>query len=567
MQEAEGHSAEKDTDVPSDKPVVETVSKAVPADDPKKKDKKKLPRAFWWWMGGIVAVLAGLGILAWQMGWLERLTNQLNAASVTFRVREDDTYALEGVAITFRGSNYTTDASGQVSIPNTVAGKRTVTATKAGYTPYNQEVTLKRGENGIIGISLVRTPEKLFAVKGLITDFVTGLALGDVQVSVANSSAKTDAAGGFSIDKLVAGDYTFTLSHTGFTSKDVTLTVGGEEQAKLTTTLVPSGQVLFVSNRDNGQRALYTSDYTAATQKQFLTPVAGTEDFGPITAPNGKTIVFSSTRDKVPSTYGSGYLTRLYVVASNGTGLKKVSDDVSPASVTWSSNSRFIYYEAYDTTKLTNYVRRFYDTTKGTTFDVGLTNISNVVMNNAGTIALVASIPDSNNYYLSSITSIDLVSGERRTVLSNIDGFNSSTGLSFSSDDKLFYYNAQASGENPKRYEVTLASATQREISISSDPQRRYTVSPNGTHKAFVDTRDGKRDLFLVDANNANETRVTTLGTLSGTTPVSWDSSGNYLLFAVTREGENAWYIVGIGGGTIQKIVDFTPDSDAVSYY
>jgi hypothetical protein len=133
-------------------------------------------------------------------------------------------------------------------------------------------------------------------------------------------------------------------------------------------------------------------------------------------------------------------------------------------------------------------------------------------------------------------------------------------------DDTTLSYETQPA-EGRKRFTINLSTGAQEAVALQTYDTRTYTISPDGTKKAFLETRDGKNDLFIVDAAGQNEKRVTTLGVLSPAAPVTWDATGRYLSFAVVKDGETALYIVSVGGGEVRKIVDFSADPQSIPYY
>lgn len=551
------------------KPTVEEIT-AKPTEvesNEKMAEEMVAPKRRWlWWLIGIIVVL-GLGsALVWRMKWYLPVFNRVYAASITFKVREDDTYVVQGATLTFRGLNYTTDASGQVVIPQTVAGNWAVLVSKDGYTPYNGGVTLKRGDNSTISISISKVPESLYSFKGLIEDYVTGLAVAGAQVTFNGETAVSDAAGGVSFDKLAVGDYQLAVAKSGFASISQTVTVKAVTTADpVMVGMVPNGKVLFVSNRD-GKRAIYQTTYDGKIQTQLVTPVTDTEDYGPAVSPDGKYVVFSSTRDKIADAYNNGYVPRLYIVGIDGKGLKKVSDDVSPTKVVWGETGKYFYYEAYQDAKQTTYTRRFYDLGKGSTFDLGEAS-NGLAINHAGNQAVyVVSRDAGDGTTLYDIKILDLTTGNRRTLVTGAANYLTSTPIALSDDDKLVYYETEGSAGR-QRFQVDWNNGTIASIPLNTAPDHAYVSNPViPTVRAFIDTRDGKKDLFSLDAAN-KETQITTLGVVSDVAPFRWDTSGNYLIFPVVRAGESALYIVSSAGGQVQKIVDFTPDSQPIPYY
>lgn len=502
-------------------------------------------------------VLSGGTVVALRKNIIGSLLNQYNAASITLKVKEEDKYELEGVTLEIQGQTYLTDKLGKVAPQNLTAGTHLLKISKEGYSPQEINLILKRGDNDLKIISLSKLPDKLFAVKGFVQDYVSELPVANVQATLGSKTVQTDPSGAYSFDKLPAGEIKLILSKAGYLDKEMTIKLENEDSVLAKVPLVPSGQVIFASNRD-GKRALYSSLYDGSSQKQLVPTVNEGEDFYPVLSPDNKRIVFSSTRDKVKDTYGSDLL-RLYLTGADGKTVKKVSDDVSSGlAPLWSANSQWVYFSAYTGPKLDTATYKVYDVVKETTIDLGeaaqgaifspdSTLLAYYVFNSNGT---------TNSY---SMKTINLVNAERKTYSTREQYMND---LRFSADGKALSYEVVVD-EVKRRFEVLLAaiSPQDREIPTVDNQKRKYVSSPNGSFQAFIEERDGKRDLFLVDKEEKNEKRLTSLGVVTDQGNIQWDSSSTYLTFAVVREAEHALYIVSTAGGIPKKIADFYVDN------
>lgn len=516
----------------------------------------------WVWVMLVIILLGGGGTAyAWKAGYIHRVVTHYTTATVTFRLRDTEKYALEGATLTFRGTDYTTDVAGSVAV-TAVAGTFQVDVKKTGYTELAQSVTLKRGDNGTLDLTMSKVPEKLYSVKGITVDDVSGLPVAAAAISLADTNTKADAAGGFTVDNVPAGTYDLKVTAAGYRAFTKSIVVGEVMQTD-SYHLTPLGRVMFVSNRDGGKRAIYLSDYDGQNQSQLVTPVVGTEDYAPIRSPDGKHIVFSSTRDKVSGNYSGQYLPRLYVVDADGKNLKKLSDDVDPSKVVWSPDSAFIYYEAYADVAETTFTQRFYGIVKGKTYDLGESASSTAFANTSDAFVYLVSHTDAGDtQYDIKIKHPDF--SDARVLGTNV-GYVTSN-LTFPADDSFVQFETQGT-DGRHRYKIDIKTATQSEIPLTNEEKRTYIGSPDGTRKAYIDTRDGKTDLFTISADGTDERRLTTIGVVSKAAPVTWDTTGHYLTFAVVREGESAMYIVSSSGGDIKKIVDFSVDSQPIPYY
>lgn len=80
--------------------------------------------------------------------------------------------------------------------------------------------------------------------------------------------------------------------------------------------------------------------------------------------------------------------------------------------------------------------------------------------------------------------------------------------------------------------------------------------SPDGRRIAFTSTRDGRSDLYLMDADGRNVVRLTTDLEVQG--QPSWSSNGRRLLFAAAATGQNDVYVIGVDGTGLKRLTHGT---------
>lgn len=525
----------------------------------------RLSKKVLWWSGVVLVVLV-LAFFTWHNKWYAPVYAHFNSGTISLKVKEGDKFPLEGATVVVQGTSYTTDSSGKITIARILKGAYTAKASKDGYTSTEQSFTVKRGDNDMVLISLNKVPEKRYTISGAIQDTVSGKPLLDVEATLAGTTKHTNPNGEYSFPNLAPGDYKLILSKAGYLGKELQLTIKTADISSPTVPLVPTGQVIFVSNRDGGKRALYVANYDGSGQQQFVPPQSGGEDYGQTVSPDNKWVVFSSTRDQAKTPYGQ-VLAKLYIVARDGSGIKKLNDDLNHSSLLWSPNSRYLYYQAYTSVAQNQQVQRFYDVSKGTVFDLGEDSASQVVFDSTGTsVAYVISTygEDGKTTYTNRVKTLNLQSGERKTLVTK-DG-NSFNNLTYANGDKAVAYDVTIDSTR-HRYVVTTDSAQESEVSVPTEDTRVYLFSPDGKTKVFRENRDGKEDIFLVKADGSEEKKLTSLGVVNTHIPMVWDESGRYLTFAVTREGENALYVLALAGGDPKKVVDFYADNNYPGYY
>lgn len=550
------------------KPLESSKGDIFPSEKDLKEKRKRRKKLLLKIGAGLLVVLIVLGLAAWQLKWYQSALDWYNRASVSIKVREGDTFAIEGAKVSFLGKEYITDANGKVNINGAVAGTAEAVVTKEGYLEAHQNISLKRGNNDLQTISMTKEPEKAYAVKGFVQDFASGQPIADVQVTLGSKTVLTDPSGAYTFEKVAPGDVKLTFSKAEYVNKELPVTVVDADIATAKVPLVPAGQVVFVSNRD-GKRALYAANYDGSEQRIFVQPKNEGEDFSPNFSPNTSSIAFSSTRDKIKSVYGND-LAKLYLVDASGKEPKKVAEDVAQEfAPIWSPDSNFLYFSAYSSAKLDKSVYKVYDVKKGTLTDLG-ESAYNVVFSPISTVIAYyvntsenrsaetvqpdgSTLTTATTVYLNELKTLDLLSGERKSLAKREQGMSE---IRFSSDGKAVSYEVVVDGVR-RRYQVTLADGKESEVPVLAVTKRSYVASPKGDLLAFIEERDGKKDLFIVDKDEKNEKRLTNVGVVNELEAPVWAQGSAYLTFAVRREGENALYLVSVLGGEPKKITDF----------
>ena len=130
---------------------------------------------------------------------------------------------LAGVQVSANTRSVVTDAAGAYLIADVPVGLVRIVASKSGYASASGEANMVA--NGLMEFS----PKLAKASPGLATSAIFGIVISgrdgrpvaDAEVYVSGMrsySAVTDAAGRYRIDGLAAGNYSVTISHTGFTA-------------------------------------------------------------------------------------------------------------------------------------------------------------------------------------------------------------------------------------------------------------------------------------------------------------------------------------------------------------
>ena len=551
-----------------------------PVEKPRMGRRKKVLAALF----AVLIVLAIAGGAAAKLGVYRKIHDRYTAGTLSVKVSEGS-YALAGATLTFRGTTYTTDSSGKLTLDNLPAGSYDYTLTKDGYQDAKGTLTLHKGDNDLQSLLLTKLPEKAYSVKGFVKDVIGSLPVVNVQVTLGNRTAVTDPSGEYAFDKQVPGDVSLSFSKSGYVDRQMAVKVADQDIMTAKVPLVPSGQLVFVSNRD-GQRHLYTSAYDGGGQLVFASNGIG-EDFAPVVAPDNAHVAFDSTRLKVKDGFGND-AANLYVATLDGKSVIKVSDDVNATiKPTWSPNGQKLYYSAYSSAKYDQTVYRVYDVASGKLTDLGEQANETAFSPDGKLIAyyafgsqdvsvasptptpvpspsvspeaspsptpLPSPTPVANQVSLNIVKVLNIATGARTVLVKRTDYLS---GLTFSADGGSLSYEAIVSGTR-RRFQVKLSDSTQNEVPALSVAKRITVPSPSQQQQAFIEARDGHVDLYVTDASGGNEKRLTTIGVLSGAVLPHWDASGRYLTFAVHRDGEDGIYAVALAGGDPQKVTDY----------
>jgi Tol biopolymer transport system component len=533
------------------------------------------------WSLAISAAVVLIGLLAWQLDWYGAIKQAFNRSAVTVQITDDQGQPLTGVSIELAGSTYDAGAQSTLTIMDIQAGEYTLRGVKEGYEPVQQSINLRRADNPVIGLKLAKLPDVTYTVQGSVQDLVGNTPLVDVQVSVLARSLRTNPAGEFSFSKMAPGDYKITVSRSGYATREVPVTITTADVRVPAVSLVPTGQVLFVSNRD-GKRAIYSAAFDGSEQKQLVKTDGQGEDYSPVLSPTGAQFVFSSTREGLNTNYGS-QVAKLYLAARDGSGVRKVNDDIAHSRVVWSSNGRFLVYEAWEDIAFTQYVQRVYDFTRNAavTLEAGASGaifnpteeqvaytirrqVANPTPSASPTpVATPAASPERTEFMV-----INPVSGDRRALYTTAD-LRYVERMAFTDDGRSLIIEAYTLAGTRQRFQVAIADGTRSDLSAGSqrNSDKVYQVSPDGSERIFVETRDGRSDVYLQNIRSGAERRLTTSGGVAERPLPVWDETGRYIIFTVIRENETALYIVAASGGTSRKVVDITNDTQGARYY
>lgn len=475
---------------------------------------------------------------------------------ITVRAEEEDNPLLATVEITNSKKSYlnkegSTDQSGLVNFSNLVKGDYTLKIDCDGYASQTINQTLSKGDNSLI-VKLKKVAPKQASAAGTIKNYINEKPLSDIEITIGDKSATTDKDGNFTVNELNMDSYQLAVSAKGYLEFTKSINITDIAFDLGTINLVPSGRIVFVSNRDKGKTGIYTSNYDGSGQAQLTPRIGDSEDSYPVVSPDGKKVAFSSNREG--KKINGSLINNLYVVNIDGNNLTKVSDQPVSYGYRWLDSYDKILWQSYVDGKNHAYIYNVADKSH-LVFGNDTDTINNTTANSAeDKIAYTISLP--NNYSQSSLYWTGLNQIDRNLIQENKRNLYV---IKFDNNEITYSYfdsNGNSnSGNNSVFYKYEIASGINTKLDEFEYPKYDGSVkSPDGKLKASINTRDGKGNVYITDLAGNNEKQLTSINTAQS--PVFWSSDNKEIFFISYKVGESALYVVSVDGGTAKKVVD-----------
>lgn len=504
---------------------------------------------------GIVIMAAVLGVLIWKFNLYTKAYAAIFKAEVQITVVDSaDNTKLLSPEITlvntekgaYKGT-VTADEQGNATFTKLIKGSYRIEAKLSGYDDYSGTVNLLRGKKNTYQFAMVKTPPTTSVFSGTVKNWVTGVGVEGVSLTLNGEKTTSDKEGNFNFASVVTGEYDVALSASGYLNKTQKVTIAKDNPAQ-EITLVPQGKVVFVSNKDRGKRGIYTANYDGSDSKYLIERKGETEDYNPIFSPDQKKVVFLSTRDGVKE--NNEDRASLYIVDIDGKNLNKIADYLSYDLPSWSTDSKKVIYtlSKRNESNNTKYSAAIYDVSdKQSKAIFSDETSSRWRLNQSGTkVAYVLGL-DAAKIYVYDIASSSATMVTEETVQVTL--------ASFKGDDSLIYNYWK---DNKTTYiSVNINTAAKSEITYEY-PRRNEVKSPNGKLIAYIENRDGKSNIYSANIDGKGEKQLSTNNT--AVSEPYWSTDSKYLFFSSRTTGESALYVVGVGGGSEKKVVDINLD-------
>lgn len=511
---------------------------------------------------GLVSLLIVLAIIClimlYKYGYFGVAYQKIFGAEVTITITDLENKGLSAnvqitnIKKTKYNSSRKANENGQVTFEKLVSGQYQINIGYAGYTSLSENIKLKRGKN-TTSYQLEKIPAKKININGVIQNYINEQPISGAKITIEGQSATTDANGKYSMENITTQEQDVVIEKSGYitNSKKIVITVSDVEKL----TLTPEGRVVYVSNKDQGKRGLFTVNYDGSDPKSLVQRKGEYEDYGPILSPDKKNVIFSSTREGAKD--GSSPRVDQFVVDITGKNLNKICEKCNQA--TWSPTSKSIVWQNYKKNEANQSVYESYLYKVASRENLLITSqinytIGGLVFNESAT-KIAYSINGSSPakyelfvYDINSATSSKIVDGQTYIYV-----------MKFIADNEVLYSSYDTQSSQNKYYSFKLADNTSSEVDYQY-PNRYAIKSPDGKKVAYGENRDGKGNVYIADNDKGtNEKQLTNVD--ADITSLYWTSDGKYIVFEIRKPGESALYMVGIEGGSAKKIID-TASSD-----
>lgn len=559
--------------------VSETGAPVIP---PKKNDKIHLAISKKWTIAlVIIAVFAVAMGACWKLGYFNQLSRWYYSASLTVRIVEKGTnQPVIGATVTVGTASVQTNSTGTAELKNISNGKQTVTITKELYTPKTIEVTFYRGSNPLDDIILEKAPEKVYTVSGTVTDIINSLNISKVKVVVSDASTVTDDKGVYLITvRAEASQIKFTAD--GYQPAQASLVLKDDKFAPVNIQLMPTKQVIY-EQETGGKVSLYTTDFAGLKNVKVTVAGATYSDKTPISSPDESNVLFLTDRDGVKNNAGQvGY--QIYLRNSTGSSTRLTSD-LNPRNISWLDAKRIVYsYQKIQGSPSNDVIVVYNIETKKRT-EVGnapiganvVSAISQLIPNKAGSYLAYyqsASAPDSTDAAAVAKAAESLGSFVLKTDGTGLkkmgDITNAPNKIYFSPADSHARLNYYVNGV-AETHDYDISAATISTLGVKSLWERDYalkgydefvdatpahvTIQLTGGRNIYIDTKNGKTDVFTTDSAGKNEIMLTNIGTAK---TIAVSSDEKYVLVGAKDTSNTvSLYVVGTSGGIAKKLTD-----------
>lgn len=500
----------------------------------------------------LILVLAAVPFTRYSLAGLVRKQN--------LQVRILDAMAgtpVSGATVSIGSSSAETGANGMATLSGVKAGHHQLNVSKKYYKSETEKVLAPILKQKVVpDFKLTATGRQ---VKITVKNLINRQVLGDVDIKVADISAKTDKDGSATV-VLPAGvsSQAATLSRDGYNDSKVTVKVSSDKIQDNDFTLTPAGKVYFLSKLSGKIDVVKTN--LDGSDRQTVLGGTGNED-------DTNTVLLASRDWKYLALLArrAGGSPTLYLIDTSDDSLKTIDEGDADFSLAGWVDGNFVYtvsrhgvnnwqphqqaIKSYNasTNKLTTLDQT--DASGTSNYDYTAQNVGTVYGYN-GTVYYVMNWQSSSDLDSSKQATFNSIKPDG-TGKKAIKSFAPASGNSYiyvnvnvAKPDKVLLSYYDGSKDN---FFVYANGQVKDDPSGSSENNYQnypsYLLSPSGNNTFWAEPRDGKNTLFIGDEDGENGKQI---ATLSDYNTYGWYTDSYLLvsknsseLYAMSKDGSN----------------------------
>ena len=474
--------------------------------------------------------------------------------SVTFVVKDAETdQPVSNVALDIAGQSTTTDAEGVATISAVPVGNKHVTAQKKNYNEIQQDVLIPlTGGDPSFDFSMQAIGRQV-SVK--IINKISQQPVEGADISADGTSSKTDKNGEATL-VLPADQQTVQaiITSNGYNETAVEVTVTEQQDDKNTFSIVPSGQVYFLSKR-SGTIDVMKSDLDGSNAAVVLAGTGSEDEFKTTlsASPDWKYLILQARRDSDKA--------KIYVIDTATGTLKNVDEgNASFDLYSWADSDRFVYRvnrEDVNNDQDKKFALKVYNARTGqlSVLDESKAYYYQGDVNVLGDTVVYTSSPQYNAPADSKQAAMSVrADGAQKQTLKEFDQALGVAAERVKPDTVYYQATTYASGGNTYAF-YQFSNGQFTNIDFKHEEFAKYyptyLESPSGNSTFWYEPRDGKNTLFVGNANGNDGQQIVEL---SEFTPYGWFGE-DYLL--VSKKGSELYILSRSNPSQQLKVTDY----------
>ena len=476
---------------------------------------------------------------------------------------------VSGATVSAGSVSSQTDGDGRAAL-RLSAGRHNILISKKYYEAERASVLVPiLGQKSTPAIELDATGRQ---VKIIVNNLISQKILGDVDIKVADITAKTDKNGeAIVVLPVGAQEQKATLGLAGYNNSEVTVKISSSEVLVNNFTLTPAGKVYFISKR-TGKLDLMKANLDGSEAKVVVAATGKERDYDTVLlpSPDWKYVALLARRTTAYPT------PQLYILSTEDDELLGVDNgDADYSLVGWSGNNLIYTVIRGDLPEWRTGRDKLKSYNAGTGKITLLNQSSAAGDSNTSAYEYYTFVMISGEgiIYAKNWTLVydeesgypeSLVEGKRHTLsvisaagqgYKQIASYELNQELQYSRHSPTGFYIWQRFDEE-KFYDYTIGAAAPKSVSIDSDEfydaYKTFYVSPSRKKTLWAEARDGKFTIFVGDINGLN---AKTIASLDEYDVYGWFNE-EYIL--VTKSTSKL-HIMSSEGSQPVKITDFQP--------